>query len=162
VLKDLQQSFNSFLSDAKNFYDPSITKATESISPNLAAGSGIAAVGVILAAVTNGMVFDITGGVLTAAGLLFAGVSLGFKRRKILTEFEQEIEKGRNRFETEVSQHLKDYIQTIKERIEANFSNFDSHLEKEQIDLENYNNRMTEMSQKISAIDESIKSELAG
>ena len=51
----------------------------------MAAASGITAVGVILAAVTNGMVFDITGGVLTALGFVVAGVTLGIRRKKIIS-----------------------------------------------------------------------------
>ncbi len=142
VLKELQQSFSSFLNDTENFYDKELANASESISPNLAAASGITAVGVILAAVTNGMVFDITGGVLTTAGLLFAGISLGFKRRKIINDFKSEVEKGRNLFNTDVSNSLKAYIARIKERIDYNFQKFDTHLEVEKKAIDSYTERL--------------------
>ncbi len=149
VLRELQESFSNFLNSTDNFYDKELAKASDSIAPNLAAASGITAVGMILAAVTNGMVFDITGGVLTTAGLLFAGVSLGFKRRKIIKEFSQEVQNGKDRFRTEVSQSLKDYISRIKERIDHNFSNFDQHLNKEGKDIEDYLFRLDKLDHKI-------------
>ena len=106
-------------------------------------------VGVILAAITNGMVFDITGGVLTTAGLLFAGVSLGFKRRKITKDFSQEIDRGREKFNSEVSENLKNYIGRIKEKIDANFSKFDNHLEKEGADITYFENELTTLESEI-------------
>lgn len=150
VLKELQQSFSSFLNDSSNFYDRDLARSSESISPNLAAAGGITAVGVILAAITNGMVFDITGGVLTTAGLLFAGASIGFKRRKIMREFTEEIDRGREKFNSEVSQSLKNYITKIKDRINQNFTRFDQHLEKEGTDI-------TRFEQDLSGIKNRIK-----
>lgn len=157
VLKELQQSFFNFLNSTENFYDKELSKSSASIAPNLAAASGITAVGVILAAVTNGMVFDITGGVLTTAGLLFAGVSLGFKRRKILRDFAAEVEKGKNRFYTEVSGSLKSYVKRIKERIDSNFNKFDNHLIKEGTDINNYTIRLNSLKEKLNAMDKKLQ-----
>jgi len=156
VLKDLQQSFAEFLKSTDNFYDNELAKTSDSIAPNLAAASGITAVGVILAAVTNGMVFDITGGVLTTAGLLFAGATLGLKRRKILREFTEELEKGKSRFRTEVSDSLKAYVTRIKDRINDNFNKFDNHLEKEGNAINDYNTRLTKLSSDIVSTTEKI------
>lgn len=156
VLKELQESFNNFLSSTENFYDKELAKASDSIAPNLAAASGITAVGMILAAVTNGMVFDITGGVLTTAGLLFAGVSLGFKRRKIIKEFTSEIEKGKERFRTEVSKNLKDYITRIKNRIDDNFNKFDQHLKKEGGEVKEYYLRLNQQKDTLKSIEEQL------
>ncbi len=156
VLKELHQSFSNFLNDSNNFYDQDLAKSSESISPNLAAAGGITAVGVILAAITNGMVFDITGGVLTTAGLLFAGVTLGFKRRKILKEFGEEIDRGREQFNTEVSGSLKSYINTIKHRIDKNFDQFDSHLEKEGRDIQEFSNQLSSLNNQIEQLDQSL------
>ena len=156
VLKELQQSFSNFLSDSKNFYDKELAKSSESISPNLAAAGGIAAVGVILATITNGMVFDITGGVLTTAGLLFAGVSIGFKRRKIIREFTEEIDRGRNKFNTQVNESLKGYIAKIKDRINDNFGKFDKHLEREGNDIAKFDSELDVLGGKIKTIDSKI------
>ena len=53
VLKDLQDAFTKFLKTSENFYDDSLATDSENITPNLAAGGGLAIVGVILASVTN-------------------------------------------------------------------------------------------------------------
>lgn len=136
VLMDLQKSFSTFLNDSENFYDETIASDSGTVVPNLAAGSGIAVVGVILATITNGAVFDITGGILTTVGVLFAGVTLGLKKRKILSGFKQEIAKGRKKLEWEVSEKLKDYTQRIKSKIDDNFYQLDLLLNHEEKVLE--------------------------
>jgi len=156
VLKELQQSFASFLNNTDNFYDQELAKSSESISPNLAAAGGITAVGVILAAVTNGMVFDITGGVLTTIGLLFAGVSLGFKRRQILQDFSKEINNGRERLHNDVSESLTSYITRIKDRIDQNFERFDSHLTREKDDIGTYTSRLSGIKNRITVMQQQL------
>ena len=135
VMHELQNTFSAFLNNSDNFTDDALFPDKSALSPNLATGSGIAVIGVILMTVTNGMVFDITGGVLTTIGLLFAGVSTRVKRRKIIGGFNAEIEKGRTRIESEITEKLKSYILTLKNRINSNFDRFDNLLvkEKEQI-----------------------------
>lgn len=136
VLKDLQQSFSQFMSTAENFYDDTLQTESSKMAPNLVAGSGIAIVGVILAAVTQGAVFDITGGVLTTIGVLFAGVTLGLNRSKVLSRFEEEIDKGRDKIRKEVTDILTDYTRRIRFKIESNFIEFDKMLEFEGKTLE--------------------------
>lgn len=132
VLRELQDTFSKFLKHSENFHDDELFPDKETISPNLATGSGIAVIGIILATVTNGMVFDITGGILTTVGFLFAGVSIGMKRKKILEGFQIEIAKGRDRLESEVTEKLKAYIANIKGKIDRNFHNFDDMLKREE------------------------------
>jgi hypothetical protein len=105
------------------------------MAPNLAAGGGIAVVGIILAAVVQGTVVDITGGIMTGVGLLFAAVTLGLNRNRIINSFKTEIEKGRRIMEYEVSEKLNDYTQRIKTRIDNNFTNFDNLLAEEKSTL---------------------------
>lgn len=131
VLSDLQKTFSDFLKRSENFTDEELFPEKDTISPNIATGSGIAIVGVILATVTNGVVFDITGGILTTIGFLFAGVSVGLQGRKIIRTYEAEIAKGRLQMEEEVTTKLKNYIGNIKGRIDANFTKFDQLLDSE-------------------------------
>jgi len=132
ILRELQSAFKNFLSRSENFTGQELFSESENLMPNMAAGGGIAVIGIILATVTNGMVFDITGGVLSTVGLLFAGVSVGLKRRKVMNGFQAEIAKGRLRIEEEVSGKLNQYVKHIKNRIDANFSSFDDMLTNEQ------------------------------
>ncbi|MBK9257774.1 MAG: dynamin family protein [Saprospiraceae bacterium] len=136
VLRDLQDSFSDFMSNAENFYDESVLAESSKMAPNLAAGSGIAIVGVILAATVNGAVFDITGGVLTTIGVIFAGVTLGLNKSRIINRFAEEVSKGRTKIEKDVSTTLLDYTKRIKQKIDYNFSDFDRMLSKEGKTLE--------------------------
>lgn len=128
VLKDLQDSFAEFMNTSENFYADDVLSQSSKMTPNLATGSGIAIVGVILASVTQGAVFDVTGGVLTTVGVLFAGVSLGLNRSKILNKFHREIQIGKDKMHEEVNSKLQDYAKRIKYKIEENFFKLDEML----------------------------------
>lgn len=132
VLKDLQEAFGRFMSRAESFTDTRLFPENTSISPNIAAGSGVAVIGIILAAVTHTAVFDITGGVLTGVGLLFAGITAGLQRRKIVGGYFAEIEQGRNRMEQTLRDKLTGYVRTIKSRIADNFTDLDALLANEE------------------------------
>lgn len=146
VLRDLNQSFSNFMKDSDNFYDSTFIKESSKMAPNLATGGGIAVVGMIITALVNGAVFDITGGILTTVGIFFSSISLGLNRKKILTQFKSEINKGHKRLENEVSDTLNNYTKMIKNRINDNFLNFDNHLKNEEITLE----KLTQLQNKIS------------
>lgn len=135
VLEELKNTFAQFLNEADNFKGSDLF-GEKNIAPNVATGSGLALVGVILTTVTNTAVFDITGGLLTAVGLVFAGVSVGFQRRKIISGYNDEIKKGRTKLKNEITTKLKTYIADIKNRIDKNFNKFDQLIdfEKEQLD----------------------------
>lgn len=156
VLRDLQNAFAKFLATTENFYDESLSSESGNMAPNLAAGGGIAIVGVILATVTNGMVFDITGGILTTVGLMFAGVTVGLKKRKILNGFKSEIEKGREKLRFEVGEKLKSYIEKIKSRIDNNFNDFDTHLQKEEQKISDLESRILSVENQLSDISNTI------
>jgi len=136
ILRELQAAFKNFLQKSENFMDDELFQDKESLTPNIGIGGGIAAIGIILTALTNGMVFDITGGILTAVGFIFAGVTVGLKRKKILESYDTEIAKGRIRLEREVTEKLKNYITHIKNRIDANFSTFDELVTTEETEVD--------------------------
>jgi GTPase SAR1 family protein len=136
ILRDLQEAFASFLNRTENFTSADLFDENKAIAPNIATGSGLAVVGIVLAVVTKGMVLDVTGGILTGIGILFAGVTMGVSRNKILKGYRTEIEKGRAKMEEEVNDKLKTYISTIKRKIESNFLSFDAMLENEKQQIE--------------------------
>ncbi len=135
VLRDLQDQFNRFVSKTENFTDEEIFADRENLTPNLAAGGGIAALGVVLMALSSASVFDISGGILTTVGVLFAGFSTRGKRRRIVDGFGAEIEVGRSKLATELEEKLKAYIANLRTKIEGNFSRFDEALDREEKNL---------------------------
>lgn len=132
VLRDLQEAFGRFLSRSESFTDARLFPENAAISPNIAAGSGVAVIGLILAGVTKTAVFDITGGVLTGIGLLFAGITAGLQRRKIVHGYFEEIERGRRQMEEALRDKLISYVRIIKSRINDNFADLDALLANEE------------------------------
>lgn len=135
VLRELRDAFEQFLSKTENFTTKGLVDPETKVGTNVAAGSGIAVVGIILAAVTQGMVFDITGGVLTALGFLAAGITLGFQRGKVIRQYKTEMEKGRNRLEQELKLELYAYIENLKSRMSGHFKKFDDLIKQETYEL---------------------------
>ncbi|MEM9261508.1 MAG: GTP-binding protein, partial [Bacteroidota bacterium] len=135
VLRDLQDQFNRFVSQTENFTDKDLFAGRENLAPNLAAGGGVAALGVVLMALSTLPVFDVTGGILTTVGVLFAGFSTRGKRRRIIDGFEAEVAVGRQKLAAELEEKLKSYIATLRTRIEANFGRFDEMLGREEKNL---------------------------
>ena len=156
VLRDLQDQFNRFVSKTENFTDEALFADRENLAPNLAAGGGIAALGVILMAMSTLPLLDVTGGVLTTVGVIFAGFSTRGKRRRIVESFEQEIATGRNRLATELEEKLKAYISTLRRRIEANFGRFDEMLDREQKNLLILEGTHTEVDRELAQLSKQI------
>jgi hypothetical protein len=132
VLRELLESFTQFMQRSENFLPSDVFDSSKNLAPNVAAGSGVAVIGIVLAAVTQGMVFDITGGVLTGLGVLFAGITFGFQRRSILARYQEEMAKGRSHLNLELDGKLSAYVHTIRQRIESNFDSFDLLLASEE------------------------------
>lgn len=156
VLRDLRDQFNRFVSRTDSFADESMFEGKESLAPNLAAGGGIAAIGVVLMALSGLPVFDITGGVLTSIGILFAGVSTRGKRRKIVEGFEREITTGRNQLGKELEEKLKTYIAQLRRKIEDHFHRFDEMLEREATTLEILEGQHQEVETQLKEIKEEV------
>ncbi|MEN0005111.1 MAG: dynamin family protein [Bacteroidota bacterium] len=160
VLRELQETFSSFLQKTENFADASLFGDKQSVSPNLATGSGIAVIGVIIATVTNGIAFDITGGILTAIGLVFAGVSTRVHRRKIMEGFQVEVANGRLQLEEEVRANLKTYISNLKKRIDQNFQKLDNLLEEEKEQLGKIEQKHQTINNQLVQVQEAVEVKL--
>ncbi len=156
VLKDLQQTFSGFLSRSENFYDQYLLKENTSMTPNIAAGGGIAVVGVIITMVTSGTVFDITGGILTTIGLAFAGITIGLKRGQIIREYKEAILKGRKRIEREITEKLTNYTSKIKSKIDQNFTKFDQLLMDESNNIEWFESEYSRINSDLDKINDAL------
>ena len=135
ILRELREAFEQFLQRTENFTTKGLVNTDTNIGANVAAGSGIAIVGIILAAVTHGMIFDVTGGVLTTIGFLVAGVTLGFQRGKVMKQYKSEMEKGRKRLQEDLTRELYGYIESIQSRMDEQFARFDALIQQETLDL---------------------------
>jgi len=136
IMFDLQNKFNEFIEKSDNFKDQSLFPDQSNVSSGIATGSGIAVVGIIIAAVTKIAAFDVTGGLLTAVGIIFAGATSVLKKKKVMDTFKNEIANSRVKLETEIREQLTRYITQLKYRIDDNFKSLDMMLaqESEQLD----------------------------
>lgn len=132
VLDELQSTFHEFKSSTESYVDNSIVDDSRQIAASVTTGSGLAVVGIILSVVTQLTVFDITGGILTTLGVALAGITLSMRKRKILKTYDEEIKKGEQKLQDELSKTLIHYISTIKSRVNGNFKNFEEHIAREE------------------------------
>lgn len=132
VLRELKENFSDFLQRTENFAGKEIVPRASSVSPNLAAGSGMAVIGIVLTAMTSIPALDITGGIISAVGFLFAGGTVLLKRGKIIRGFSEEINKGRKQLEEVLTEKLTAYVGDIRKKIDENFSEFDQLLNDQQ------------------------------
>jgi predicted GTPase len=153
VLKELQEAFARFMARSENFSDTRLFPENATVSPNIAAGSGAALIGMILAGVTNIAVLDITGGVIAGVGMLFAGITAGMQRRKIVQGYHEEIRQGRSRMEEALDSKLRGYVRTIKGRIDANFTDLDALLGNEAQQIEQFDAQHSALSQRLRDIE---------
>jgi GTPase SAR1 family protein len=157
VLKDLQTEFAAFINHSENFLDPTMFPEKDDFSPNIATGSGLAAIGVILAAVTQGMVFDITGGVLTVIGLAISSFTVSSKRKELFVEYNTAIAKGKEALTVDITHRLNDYITTIKEKVNRNFDDFDALLEIEERKVTQYSEKFEGIQGRIRELEAELK-----
>lgn len=156
VMKELQEAFARFMARSESFNDGRLFPENASVSPNIAAGSGAAIIGLILAGVTKMTVFDITGGVLTGIGMLFAGFTARAQRSKIVKGYEAEIEKGRAQMQEALEGKLRGYVKTIKGRIGDNFGEIDALLANEQTQIEHFNEQYTALVKRLETLDNQL------
>ena len=146
VIRELKEGFDRFMTQTENFVGNEVFSEASKFSPNIAAGSGIAVIGVVLATATQLTVLDLTGGILSALGLLFAGGTVVLKRGKILKGFANEISKGRDQLERELEGRLQAYVAHIRGKIDNNFATFDEFLKTEVAHVEDLGNRFSDVS----------------
>jgi GTPase SAR1 family protein len=156
VLRELQEAFARFMSRSENFTDARLFPENATVSPNIAASSGAAVIGFILAAVSNLTVLDITGGVLAGIGMLFAGITAGIQRKKMMKGYDEEIAKGREKMEEALETKLRGYVKIIKGRIGENFDELDALLANENKQIESYQQRYEYLLQRTQEINNSI------
>ncbi len=156
VLENINETFRQFVSDSSNFYDESFLSKDYDLAPNVAKGTGLAVVGAMITALTHGYVFDITGGILTTLGVLFAGGTLGLNRRKILKTYRESIRENRSKLDQTLQQKLIRYIDHLKERVEEIFGKLEEHLRHEAEEIKNFEEALEGLDNRMQAIHHEI------
>lgn len=155
ILRDLQREFEDFLKKDENFLGTQMFE-NSSISPNVVTGSGIALIGMVVATVAQGAVFDITGGLIAAVGMVFAGITASVKRKQIVESYNSEIKKGRDDIEKEIIDKLSSYIVNIKQKIDDNFDDFDAMIALEEQQIEKFQSAFTTVQKNMDEVDNEL------
>ena len=138
-------SFNTFLNS-----NPS------NIAPTAMGGGLLAIVGAIILSTTQIAFLDITGGILTGAGIIIAGGVLIFKKSKIVKQFKEGLDSGKTKFESELKTKLNTKLSLIYEDINRSFIPFYEYTESEK-------ERLTPLFEKVKTVKENfikIKNEI--
>ncbi|WP_338765457.1 dynamin family protein [Bernardetia sp. ABR2-2B] len=150
VLQDLQTEFHEFTKETENFVQKELFPKETSFSTNFLAGGGMAVIGTALMVLTQGAVFDITGGIITAVGVFFTGVTVMVKKQKIMQKYREQIAQGKQALKEEIYLKLSTYIANLKNQIDANFKDFDLLMEMEQ-------KQITELKNQYETIDRELE-----
>lgn len=161
IMRELQEAFNKFINNGENFKDDALFPNKSShLTTNVTMGSGVAIIGMVVMAVAQTSVIDITGGIFTALGLVFAGVTIGLQRGRILNAYRAEITKGRTKLDEAVEEKLKTYVNHIKHRIDSNFAAFDVMLEEEQLKLNDLKSKHLQIYENLTMLSNTLKSKI--
>ena len=126
IVEDVQQKVATLLDD-KSFLH-SIQSINASVAPRFLGGGAATVAGTAIAALTEIVLLDIIGTAFAGVGLLFAGGTLVLKKRKIIKQFEDKLDREKARFESELSAKLNSKLDIIYEEIERNFINIYNYV----------------------------------
>ena len=115
------------------------------------AGGGMAALGTIIALATKMIVFDITGGILAAAGVGLVAVTLLWKRSSILKDFTQKLTKSQGDFRERLDQDMTQMFDRL-------FMEFDHSLAEPLARLESQTARISDLIEEAMHLSESANS----
>jgi len=109
---------------------------TGPMTTTLMQGSALTLVGAVILASTHVTFLDITGGILTGAGVLLAGGVLVIKKGKIVREFRKALREGRSLFEKELHKGLSKNMDQLHNEIQESVSPFFHYIRDRQEKLD--------------------------
>ncbi len=110
-------------------------------------GGLITAIGAVIAAATNMVLFDVTGGVFAAMGALLAVNTLTFKRKKLLRTFREALSKGEEQFQTELDQRLSSQPEAIFRELHDIFGPYFDNINERENELQSLQTTVHELEQ---------------
>ena len=130
IVEEVQQKVATLLNDKTFLY--SIESLNACVAPRLVGAGAATVAGTAIAALTEIVLLDIIGTAFAGVGILFAGGTLVFKKRKMIRRFEDQLDREKVRFQRELSAKLNSKLDIIYEEIERNFVNIYDYVENEE------------------------------
>jgi|GEM_PF-934983 len=139
ILDELLKGLTEMAEDSSLI--PALERHNPDIGDTVLKGGAIAAAGALLAVIAQGAVFDATGGILSALGILGAGGIILFKRSRLIKEFKKNIAASNLKFHKEFQSRFERRLNLIFGDILRLFENLDKHID---IETENMNEAFNE------------------
>ena len=133
VIQDVKSKVTDLL--ANDSFATFLNSNPSNIAPTAMGGGLLTIIGAVILSTTKVAFLDITGGILTGAGLLIAGGVLIFKKSKIIKQFKAGLDSGKKRFEEELTLKLNNKLNLIYEDINRSFIPFYEYTENEKLRL---------------------------
>ena len=130
IVEDVQQKVSSLLKDEA--FMESIESINASVAPRFLGAGAATVAGTAIAALTEIVLLDIIGTAFAGVGIIFAGGTLVLKKRKIIRQFEEKLNREKNRFQRELSDKLNSKLDLIYEEIERNFVDLYNYVAEEE------------------------------
>ncbi|MFZ1289297.1 MAG: dynamin family protein [Melioribacteraceae bacterium] len=129
VIRDVKTKVTDLL--ANDSFTTFLNSNPLNLAPTALGGGLLTIIGAIILSTTQIAFLDITGGILTGAGLLIAGGVLIFKKSKIIKQFKEGLDSGKSKFESELIAKLNSKLSLIYEDINRSFIPFYEYTESE-------------------------------
>jgi len=112
-----------------DFFARLMASKPQNMPSTLMGGSALTVIGAILLSASHASFLDLTGGILTGAGLLMAGGVLVVKKGKLLKEFSRGLAEGRQTFEEELDRRLGEKFDRVHLDIAGSVQPFFDYLD---------------------------------
>ena len=155
IVHNLKHNLTNFIDKSPLFRDDEGLKGVIDYSGVNVAG-GIAAIGAVIAAIAQGSVIDITGGIATALGLLIAGGIAFNKKGKYLREVRNTLDLNRDNLEVALEGRLLGYFTKIKDSIAQQFEDFDQRLKTEENQILSFDSIADAVKHDINIVEKNI------
>ena len=130
VIEDVGEKIAHLLEDES--FLRAIESINASIAPRFLGGSAATVAGTLITAITEVVLLDILGAAFAGVGIVLAGGTIFLKRKKIIQQFEQKLDREKDKFTGEISNKLNSQLSIIYEEIERNFIDIYNYVEKEE------------------------------
>ncbi len=130
VIADVRAKVSDLL--ANESFSRFMESNPSALAPSALGGGILAILGAVILTTTKIAFLDVTGGILTGVGLVITTGVLIFKKGKIVRQFKEGIDAGKEKFETELNQKLNGKLKLIYEDIDRSFLPFYEYVQKEE------------------------------
>jgi len=126
VILDIKRNVSDLA--ATDFFARLMASKPQNMPSTLMGGSALTVIGAILLSASHASFLDLTGGILTGAGLLMAGGVLVVKKGKLIKEFSRGLAEGRRTFEEELERRLGEKFDRVHQDIADSVQPFFDYL----------------------------------